>query len=98
MAQSYRYTDESFAEAVGLARQALTIDPSYAPAAAMVGWCGTAQRVQAWGALSDQDIDEACRLARQALEAERDDAETIYQAAYTLFLLAGEAAIAAVYP
>jgi tetratricopeptide (TPR) repeat protein len=34
-------------------------------------------------------------LARQALEAERDDAETIWQAAYTLFLLAGETAMAA---
>jgi len=40
-------------------------------------------------------IGEACRLARQALEAERDDAETIWQAAWTLFFLAGEAAMAA---
>jgi tetratricopeptide (TPR) repeat protein len=53
------------------------------------------QRVQGWGALSDQDIGEACRLARQALEAERDDAETISGAAYTLFLFAREAAMAA---
>jgi tetratricopeptide (TPR) repeat protein len=37
-----------------------------------------------------------CRLARQALEAERDDAETIWQAAWTLFFLAGETAMAAV--
>jgi adenylate cyclase len=77
LAQSYRYTDEGFAEAVVLARQALAIDPSYAPAAAMVGWCRVFQRVQGWGALSDEDIAEACRLARQALEAERDDTETI---------------------
>ena len=34
-------------------------------------------------------------MARQALEAERDDAETIGQAAFTLFRLAGEAAMAA---
>jgi len=95
LAQSYRYTEEGLAGAVVLARQALTIDPSYAPAAAMVGLCRVLQRVQGWGALSDEDIGEACRLARQALEAERDDAETIWQAAYTLFLLAGEAAMAA---
>jgi TolB-like protein/Flp pilus assembly protein TadD len=95
LAQSYRFTEQGFAAAVVLARQALAIDPSYAPAAAMVGWCRTAQRVQAWGALSGEDIGEACRLARQALEAERDDAETISQASYTLFLLAGDAAIAA---
>jgi tetratricopeptide (TPR) repeat protein len=35
-------------------------------------------------------------LARQALEAERDDADTIWLAAWTLFLLAGEASMAEV--
>ena len=94
LAQYYRYTEEGFAEAVALARQALAIDPSYAPAAAMVGWCRTMQRVQGWGALSDDDVAEAVRLARQALEAARDDTETIWQAGYTLFVLAGEAAMA----
>jgi adenylate cyclase len=95
LAQSYRYTDEGLAEAVSLARQALAIDPSYAPAAALIGSCRALQRVQGWGALSDEDIGEACRLTRQALEAERDDAETIWQAAWALFFLAGEAAMAA---
>jgi adenylate cyclase len=95
LAQSYRYSDEGFAEAVVLARQALAIDPSYAPAATMVGWCRVVQRMQGWGPLSDEDIGEACRLARQALEAERADAETIRQAAWTLFRLAGETAMAA---
>jgi adenylate cyclase len=95
LAQSYRYTDEGFAEAVVLARRALAIDPSYAPAAALVGWCRVLQRAQGWGALSDEDIGETCRLTRHALEAARDDAETISRAAYTLFFLAGEAAMAA---
>src|SRR6516165_7483062 len=53
------------------------------------------ERAHGWGALSDEDIGEACRLARQVLEAERDDADTIWQAASTLFYLAGEAAMAA---
>jgi TolB-like protein len=95
LASSYRYTEEGFAEAVVLARQALAIDPSYAPAAALVGFCRGLQRLQGWGALSDEDIGEACRLARQALEAERNDADTIGLAAWTLFFLAGEAAMAA---
>jgi tetratricopeptide (TPR) repeat protein len=42
-----------------------------------------------------ESIAEACRLARWALEAARDDAETISRAAYALFPLAGEAAMAA---
>jgi adenylate cyclase len=95
LAQSYRFTEEGFAEAVVLARQALAIDPSYAPAAALVGSCRGRQRLQGWGVLSVADVTEAVRLARQALEAERDDAETIWQAAFTLFHLAGEAAMAA---
>jgi len=95
LAQSYRFTEEGFAEAVVLARRALAIDPAYTPAAALVGFCRGLQRIQGWGALSDDDTGEACRLARQALEAERDDAETICLAAWTLFRLAGEAAMAA---
>jgi TolB-like protein len=48
LTRSYRFTEEGFAEAVVLARQALAIDPSYVPAAAMVGWCRTYQRVNGW--------------------------------------------------
>jgi TolB-like protein len=94
LAQFHRYTDEGFAETVTLLQQALAIDPSYAPAAALVGWCRMFQGVQAWGALSDADISAAVRLARQALEAERDDAETVARAAFTLFYLASETAMA----
>jgi TolB-like protein/class 3 adenylate cyclase/Flp pilus assembly protein TadD len=95
LAQSYRYTEEGLAEAVVLARQALAIDPAYTPAAALVGRCRGQQRGQGWGALSAADVVEACHLARQALEAERDDTETISLAAWTLSVLAGEAAMAA---
>jgi TolB-like protein/Flp pilus assembly protein TadD len=95
LAQSYRYTEEGLREAVVLARQALAIDPSYMPAAATISLCRWMQRVQGWGALSADDVGEACRLARQALEAERDDTETIWQAAMALFRLAGETAMAA---
>ena len=95
LAQSYRYTEEGVAEAVVLARQALAIDPDYTPAAALVSSCQTQQWTQGWGALSHADIAEACLLARQVLEAERDDAEAISQAAWTLFFLAGEGAMAA---
>jgi adenylate cyclase len=95
LAQSYRHIEEGHAEAVVLARRALAIDPSYAPAAALIGWCYLIQRVQGWGTVSDDEIAEGVRLARQALAAERDDAETISQAAWTLVRLAGEAAMAA---
>lgn len=52
------------------------------------------QRFQGWGASSDNDIGESVRLARLALEVERDDADTISLAANTLFFLAGETVMA----
>src|SRR6516165_6725071 len=69
LAQSYRHIEEGHAEAVVLARRALAIDPSYAPAAALIGWCYLIQRVQGWGTVSDDEIAEGVRLARQALAA-----------------------------
>jgi hypothetical protein len=68
LAQSYLCTEEGFAEAVVLARQAPAIDPSYATAAALIGWCRELQRGQGWGALSADDVAEAYRPARQGLE------------------------------
>jgi len=91
--QTYRYTEQSLANGVALLRQALAIDPSYAPAAAMIGWCCWMQVVQGWGA-SDGDVADCIRLARQALETARDDPDTTWRAAYTLFILAGDAAVA----
>jgi TolB-like protein/class 3 adenylate cyclase len=92
LAQTYRYTEEGFAEAVALIRRALALDPSYAPAAALVGWCRTVQRIQGWGSLSDEDLADAVRLARHGLEAVREDPDTMWRAAHPLSALAGETA------
>jgi TolB-like protein/class 3 adenylate cyclase len=95
LAQIYRYSKEGFAEAVALLKRALAIDPSYAPAAAMVGWCQVVQRFQGWGELSADDAADIVRLAQQALEAAGDDSNTMWPAAFTLFHLAGDVAKAA---
>jgi hypothetical protein len=71
LAQFDRYTKEGLAKAVALLQQTLAIDPSYAPAA-LAGWC-CIQR----GALSDADVAKAIRPSRQALEAARDDPDTM---------------------
>jgi tetratricopeptide (TPR) repeat protein len=94
LARFYRYTEEGFAESVVLLRQALALDPSYAQAAAMAGWCLVHQRFQGFGTVSVADVAEGVRLARQAVEAGRDDPEVMWQAAYSFFFLAGEAAMA----
>jgi hypothetical protein len=67
-------------DAYDLYLRALAIDPSYAPAAAMIGWCRGWQRLQGWGPLSDADIAEAVRLARQAIEVGREDSDALWMA------------------
>jgi TolB-like protein/class 3 adenylate cyclase len=95
LARRHRYTAEDIAESVALAREALAIAPSYAPAAAFVSWCVMLQRIQGWGACSDEDVADATSLAHKALELGRDDPDTLWQAGFTLFMLLGDAAIAA---
>jgi hypothetical protein len=43
LAQYHKFTEDGMREAITLLRRALAIDPSYALAAAMVGWCRMSQ-------------------------------------------------------
>jgi TolB-like protein/class 3 adenylate cyclase len=90
MSQLHKYTEEGLGEVVALAKGALAIDPSYAPAAALIGWCRVLQSVQGWGAVSQAEIIEAVLLARRAIEAGRDDPDAPWMAAITIDALAGE--------
>jgi len=60
----------------------------------LIGWCHLFQRLQGWGTVSDDDIRAGIRLAHQALEAGRDDPDTMVAAACTLFYGGGETALA----
>jgi len=90
LAQVHRYTEESVREAVALLKRALAIDPSYAPAAAMIGWCRGWQRLQGWGPFSDAEVAEAVRLAIHAIEAGKDDPDALWMAANTVSFFAGD--------
>jgi adenylate cyclase len=65
-------------------------DPSYAPAAALIGWCRVMQRMQSWGAVSDAEVTEAMLLARQAIETAQDDPEALWMGGKAITILAGE--------
>jgi tetratricopeptide (TPR) repeat protein len=95
LAQFDKFIEEGMSEAVALLRQALAIDPSYAPAAAMVGWCRAWQRQQGWGPVSDADIGECVQLASRAAEVGKDDPDALWMAAFTLSVFAGAHAVAA---
>jgi adenylate cyclase len=53
------------------------------------------QRIQFLEPVSDEDVTQTVRLARQAIETAKDDAETISTAAYMLAAFAGEHVVAA---
>jgi TolB-like protein/class 3 adenylate cyclase len=94
IAQFHKYNEESMREAVALAKHALAIDPSYAPAAAMIGLCRVRQRMQGLGAVSEEEIAEAVLAAKQAIEAGRDEPDALSMAGSTISFLAGEHATA----
>ena len=94
-AQFHKYSKESLREVIALLKRALAIDPSYAPAAAMVGFCRLVQRARGWGPLSDAEIEESLRLTRQALEEGKDDPDALWMGGWTIAALAGEHSAAA---
>jgi len=89
------HTDESVHEAVALLQRALAIDPNYAPAKAAIGWSRVHQRTHGRSPVSETEAAEAVALARQALEIGKDDPDTLWMAATTLAIFAGEHAVAA---
>jgi adenylate cyclase len=95
LAQLYKYTKSSMREVDTLLRRALAIDPSFPPAAALIGWCRIFQRSQGWKPFSDPEIAEIVELARHAIETGKQDPDTLWMAGWAVGFLAGEHATAA---
>jgi tetratricopeptide (TPR) repeat protein len=92
----HAHSREGALEAVDLLKRALAIDPTYAPAAALIGACHLARMAQGWGPpVSEAEIEDIVRLARQAIQCGKDDPDTLWMAALSLSHLAGEDATAA---
>jgi adenylate cyclase len=89
-----KHTDDSVREAIALLKRALAIDPGYAPAAALIGWSRTYQISHGRNPVSEGEAAEAATLAKQALEAGKDDPDALWMAAVTLQRFAGEHAVA----
>ena len=96
LAQFHLLTPDGHEHAIQLAQQALQLDPVYAPAAAMVGWCRLIQAVQGWVQPTDAEIADGVRLSRQAIEGGRDDPESLWMAGYAVLHLAGDRATGSV--
>jgi len=88
-------TAESVPEAIALLKRALIIDPAYTPAKALVGFFRVHETAHGRSPVSEPDAVEALALAREALEAGKDDPDALWMAACTLIFLAGERDVAA---
>jgi adenylate cyclase len=94
LARIYQYTNDGFGEAVILGKQALVVDPTYAPAAALLAWCRIMQRQQGL-VLHLAEVAEATQLAKRAIEAGKDDPDTLWMSGITIAVLAGDHSAAA---
>jgi len=90
LALRYQYTEESISAAISLLERALAIDPSCAPAAAMIGSCRLHQRAHRVVQLSDAEIAAAVRLPRREIEVGKDDPDALGMAGWNLSFFAGE--------
>jgi TolB-like protein/class 3 adenylate cyclase len=94
LAQFHKSSPESFRETIRLLSGALSIDPSYAPAAALFGYCRAWQRANGWESVSDEEATEAIGLAKQAVDTGKDDPDVLCMAGRVLSNLAGDHATA----
>ena len=85
-----QYSLDSIRAAIVLAERAIEIDPDYAPALAMIGWCRVHLRAHGLATVSDAEIDHSLRLARRSIEIGKEDPDALWMAAHVLAFLGGE--------
>jgi len=90
-----KHTDDSVNEAIALAKQALVVDPFYAPAGALIGWSRIHQLSHGRTPVSEADADEAVAFAKRAVETGPDDPDVLWMAAATMLILIGDRSAAA---
>jgi TolB-like protein/class 3 adenylate cyclase len=91
LAQFDKFSAEGSSEAVRLLKRAVAIDPSYASATAMIGWCRMSQLSLDWVPISEAEIKEAVQLARRAIEIGQEDPDALWMAGWAIAYFAGEA-------
>src|SRR5215510_16016646 len=84
----YEFAEESLAAALGCLKQALAIDPNYAPAMALAAYCYAGGSIQGWSQNVTADATEGLRLVSRALELGKDDGNVFWMAAYATRRLA----------
>jgi adenylate cyclase len=77
----HKVTDEDNQKAIRFLSKAVTMDPGYAIASALLAWCYVQRKVQDWE-IEDTDVQRAIVLAAEVLESDRADAMALAFAAH----------------
>jgi len=90
LASTNRFTREANIEALKLTQTANGLDPDFAAAFALGANCYVQRWGFGWNSGDAEDVSEARRLARRALELDKDDPTVLALAGQTLALFVGE--------
>jgi tetratricopeptide (TPR) repeat protein len=90
MANFHQQTNETNSEALRLFCKAIELDPGFALPHGLGGICYSRRKTRGWATNNAQELAEAERLARRAVELGRDDAVALYTAGFTLAHVVGD--------
>ena len=82
--QLHRQSREGIDEALRLLHKAMELDSDYAAACGTAAYCYAMRKASGWVIHREQDIAEASRLARTAVELGRDDAVALSRAGHAV--------------
>jgi TolB-like protein/class 3 adenylate cyclase/tetratricopeptide (TPR) repeat protein len=89
-ASFYKFTREAHLEALKLTEIASGIDPEFAAAYALGARCYLQRKAFGWSTDTAQERIEARRLARRAIELDKDDPSVLAMAGHALAFVVGE--------
>lgn len=95
LAAVHHPSEETVAEARRLFLKAIDLDPDFAAAHAMAGFCSVWRKTNGWMTDPTAEIAEAERLARRAVELGKDDAVALARAGHTLAYVVGNLEVGA---
>jgi tetratricopeptide (TPR) repeat protein len=90
MANFHQQTNETNSEALRLFFKAIEFDPDFALPHGLGGICDSRRKTRGWATNDAQELTDAERLVRRAVELGRDDAVALYTAGFTLAHVVGD--------
>jgi TolB-like protein/DNA-binding SARP family transcriptional activator/Tfp pilus assembly protein PilF len=83
-------TVEGHKESLQLFYKAIELDPDFASAYGMAAYCYCHRKTNGWVTDPDEEIAETARLARRAVELDKDDAVALSYGGFSLAYVVGE--------